>query len=106
MLGILFDNAMEALKNSHIKVISFEICELENGYEFSVRNPFPYVPYDEIIEWFKIDRSEKGSGRGIGLYHLKCLCEEWHSEIESRNVEIEQDNWIAFILKVKKADNA
>lgn len=87
-------------------MISFEVCELENGYEFSVRNPFPYVPYDEITEWFKLDRSEKGSGRGIGLYHLKCLCEEWHSAIECRNVEIEQDNWIAFILKVKKADDA
>lgn len=106
MLGILFDNAMEALKNSHKKVICFEVCELENGYELSVRNPFPYVPYDEITEWFKLDRSEKGSGRGIGLYHLKCLCDEWHSAIECRNVEIEQDNWIAFILKVKKADNA
>lgn len=106
MLGILFDNAMEALKNSHKKVIYFEICELENGYEFSVRNPFPYVSYDEIIEWFKLDRSEKGSGRGIGLYHLKCLCEEWDSDIECRNVEIEQDNWIAFTLNIKKTDHA
>lgn len=106
MLGILFDNAVEALKNTHKKVISFETCESQNEYEFSIRNPFPYVSYDEITEWFKLDKSEKGSGRGIGLYHLKCLCEEWHCDLECRNVEIEQDNWIAFVLKVKKADNA
>ena len=106
MLGILFDNAVEALKNTHKKVISFENCESQNEYEFSIRNPFPYVSYDEITEWFKLDKSEKGSGRGIGLYHLKCLCEEWHCDLECRNVEIEQDNWIAFVLKVKKADNA
>lgn len=82
MLGILFDNAMEALENSHKKVISFEACESQNEYEFSIRNPFPYVSYDEITEWFKLDKSEKGSGRGIGLYHLKCLCEEWHSDMQ------------------------
>lgn len=103
MLGILFDNAVEALKNTHKKVISFEACESQNEYEFSIKNPFPYVSYDEITEWFKLDKSEKGSGRGIGLYHLKCLCEEWHCDLECRNVEIEQDNWIAFILKVKKS---
>ena len=105
MLGILFDNAMEALKFSTEKDISFEASESKNEYIFSIRNPYHYVAYDEITEWFQLGNSEKGSGRGLGLYHLKCLCEEWHCDIECRNTEIEQKNWIVFALKIKKADS-
>lgn len=105
MLGILFDNAVEALKNSSEKVIIFEICEIENEYEFSIKNSYSYVPYDDIIEWFQLEKSEKGSGRGLGLYHLKCLCEEWNCDIGCKNVEINQKNWIVFTLKIGKADN-
>ncbi len=105
MLGILFNNAVEALKNSAERVISMEFCEADDGYEFSIRNPFPYVSYDEILGWFEPDKSEKGSGRGLGLYHLKCLCEEWKCDISFRNIEIEWNNWIEFTLKLSKADN-
>ena len=102
MLGILLNNAMEALKNSSKKVIFFEVCEVGECYEFSVKNPFTYVPYDEILEWFQLEKSEKGKGRGLGLYHLKCLCEEWKCDIGCRNIEMEQKNWIEFTLKIKK----
>lgn len=105
MLGILLDNAMEALKLSTEREIFFEALESKSEYIFSIRNPYHYVAYDEITEWFQLGRSEKGSGRGLGLYHLKCLCEEWHCDIECRNIEIEQTNWIVFSIKIKKADS-
>lgn len=105
MLGILLDNTMEALKFSAEKEIFFETTESKNEYIFSIRNPYHYVTYDEITEWFQLGKSEKGSGRGLGLYHLKCLCEEWHCDIECRNTEIERRNWIVFVLKIKKADS-
>lgn len=105
MLGILFDNAVESLRISGEKIISFEVCETDDGYEFYIKNPFPYVPYNEISEWFKLGKSGKGSGRGLGLYHLKCLCEEWKCDIGCRNTEIEQSNWIVFNLKIGKVDN-
>lgn len=102
MLGILFDNAVDALRFLAKKEIFLEISESSSEYEFSIRNPYHYVRYDEISEWFELGKSEKGSGRGLGLYHLKCLCEEWHSDIQCRNIEIEQNNWILFTLKIKK----
>ena len=105
MLGILFDNAVESLKNSGKKIISFEVCEKDDRYEFCVKNPFPYVPYDEISEWFRLGKSGKGDDRGLGLYHLKCLCEEWNCDVGCRNIETEQCNWIVFTLKTDKADN-
>lgn len=105
MLGILFDNAVEALKNSTEKRIIFEALELDDGYEFSIKNPSRYVSYEEISEWFELGKSEKGSGRGLGLYHLKCLCDEWKCDVGCRNMEINQGNWIVFTLKIGKADN-
>ncbi len=104
MLGILLDNAVEAIKTSNEKVIYFEVCTLEDGYKFSVRNPFPYVSFNEISGWFKYEVSNKDNGRGLGLYHLKCLCEEWKCSLECRNMEIEKNNWIVFVLKFRDAN--
>lgn len=105
MLGILFDNAVEAQKESTEKMIIFEVGELKEEYEFSIKNPYHYVSFDEISDWFQLERSEKGNGRGLGLYHLKCLCEELKCDIACRNMEMEQNNWIVFTLRIRKADN-
>ncbi|MCM1124048.1 MAG: GHKL domain-containing protein [Eubacterium sp.] len=102
MLGILFDNAIEALKNADEKEIFFEVCETDEKYEFLLGNPFRYVSYDEIEEWFRYEKSGKGSGRGLGLYHLKCLCTEWNCDIGCRNREIRKANWIVFSLGIDK----
>lgn len=104
MLGILFDNAVEAVKDKQdtISRIHFEIREVGTGYEYEVRNPFPYVPYNEIEEWFVLGQSTKSIERGVGLYHLKYLCEELKCDLICRNIMVEKDNWISFVLKVKK----
>jgi len=105
MLGILLDNAMEAQEDVLEKVISFEAYEHEESYEFVIRNPFRYVSYSEIEEWFQMGISEKGSERGFGLYHLRCLGNELKCDIGCRNVEQDQRNWIEFALGIRKADN-
>lgn len=105
MLGILFDNAMEALNGMSRKEIFFAVCEADDKYEFLIRNPFPYVPYDDIGEWFGYEKSGKGNGRGLGLYHLKCLCEEWNCDVGCRNMEINEENWIVFYVRIGKADS-
>ncbi len=104
MLGILFDNAVEAVKDKQdtISRIHFEIREAGTGYEYEVRNPFPYVPYNEIEKWFVLGQSTKSIERGVGLYHLKYLCEELKCDLICRNIMVEKDNWISFVLKVKK----
>lgn len=102
MLGILLDNAVEALKGSNDKQIVFEILESEKEYQFVLKNPYKYIPYEEILRWFQLETSGKGIGRGLGLYHLKCLCEEWKCDIECKNIELNERNWITFILKIRK----
>lgn len=104
MLGILLDNAMEAVKGMAGKEIFFASCETNEKCEFLVRNPFPYVPYEDMEKWFHYETSGKGDGRGLGLYHLKCLCKEWNCDIGCRNMELDKENWIVFTLNIGKVE--
>ena len=97
MLGILLNNATEALADSGFpQVIHIEIIENENGYKHIVRNPYHYVTCSEIESWFEFEKSSKGEGRGVGLYHLRCLCQEWNCYVGCNAVEIDNVNWIEF----------
>lgn len=105
ILGILLDNAAEAMQSAEEKDISFEARETEDSYEFLVGNPFPYVSMNEILKWFQLNQTNKGEGRGLGLYHVKCICEELNCEIECGNKTMDEENWIVFTLRVGKTDN-
>lgn len=49
MLGILIDNAIEAVIINNDKVILFEIHKINNAYEFVIRNPNTYVDNEAIL---------------------------------------------------------
>mgnify|MGYP001625215169 CR=1 FL=1 len=104
MLGILLDNAAEAIKGigEAPGKIHLEIRETQEAFTYEVRNPFPYVPYSELEGWFALGKSNKGSERGVGLYHLKYLCGKLGCDLICRNIEMEEENWISFLLKVNK----
>ena len=102
MLGILLDNAAEALKDAEDKRVRFLVEESKEAYQFTVCNPYRYVSYAEIESWFQMGVSEKGAERGIGLYHLKELCVEWKCRITCQNIDSDEKNWIKFILEIDK----
>ena len=103
MLGILLDNAVEALTGSDLlQVIQLEICENEGAYKYFVRNPYYYVNCDEMDSWFEFEKSSKGTGRGMGLFHLRCLCREWNCYVGCNNVDINDENWIEFIIETDR----
>lgn len=104
MLGILLDNAVEAVKYDDNKTIVFVVDISDNNYLFSVRNKSENIPYSEITSWFQEGVSSKGKNRGLGLYHVKKMCQELSCSICCRNVEYEQENWIEFCLEIDKAD--
>ena len=105
VVGILIDNAVEAAKDREDKKIYIEAGEDEKACYFTIRNLYPHVSYSEIEQWFRMDYSSKGSGRGIGLFHVKSLCEEWNSKVVCENVRIEDKNWIQFTVVLNKTDN-
>ncbi len=102
MLGILLDNAREAAKGYDEKCMALEISEMDEEYCFTVRNRFSYVSYADMTEWFQYGKSGKGKDRGLGLYHLKCMCEEYECKLACRNEEDQEGNWIVFSLHIRK----
>lgn len=103
VLGVLLDNAAEAYGDAGQGKILFSVAAGEDSYYFKICNQFTYVPYAEIEQWFELGGSTKGEGRGLGLHHVKTLCDEWEMSIRCENTEIEQKNWIMFTLVVKSA---
>uniref|UniRef100_UPI004055F268 sensor histidine kinase n=1 Tax=Agathobacter sp. TaxID=2021311 RepID=UPI004055F268 len=105
VIGILIDNAVEAVKMMEERKIYIEASEDETACYFTIRNIYKYVPYSEIGQWFQMGNSSKGRGRGIGLFHVKSLCEEWKCDIICENISIEGKNWIQFTIVMNKTDN-
>ena len=106
MLGILLDNAMEALKDYDDKRIYLQISTMENEYEFLIRNRYEYVCFSDIKRWFALGDSPKGEDRGLGLPHLKYLCNKLGCSIVCQSIKIDEEYWIQFTLNVNKAENA
>lgn len=107
MLGILLDNAVEAVKKTTPEQCVFVSIDGAGAREeccVTVANKHPYVPYDEIERWFELGQSTKGKQRGIGLYHLRTLCSEWNCDIAYRNREEDGENRIEFILRIPKKE--
>ena len=106
MVGILVNNAIEASENTEDKKIYVEICGDEMEAYFTIRNKNRYVSYSEIERWFQSGISSKKGERGVGLFHLKKLCEEWKVNILFKNVIVEDKNWIQFTIVIdKRMDN-
>jgi len=66
LMGIFFDNAIEATKNASKKLISFEIYSNESGINIIISNT--YDGSLEIEKLWEKGYSTKGMNRGKGLY--------------------------------------
>lgn len=76
LVGNLLKNAVEAVKTQQVeKQIHLSCTENENEFCLGVRNRSEKIPLDEIGRFFEKGYSSKGSGRGLGLYNVKEICE-------------------------------
>lgn len=70
-IGILFDNALEAVKNTPEKIIEINFCEDVQKIYFVIKNTFSNVM--DLEETGKKNFTTKKTGHGIGLNYLKNL---------------------------------
>lgn len=102
ILGDLMNNAVEALladeerKKMHVSVIENDCLYIE------VRNESAYIPYKEIGNFFVKNYTQKGENRGLGLYNVKQICDEYGLDISCDNVDIDESNWITFVIRKEK----
>ena len=103
LVGNLLKNAVEAVKTQQVeKQIHLSCTENENEFCLGVRNRSEKIPLDEIGRLFEKGYSSKGSGRGLGLYNVKEICEKYGVDIVCDNTEIDDKNWFLIELHIKK----
>ncbi len=100
----LLTNASEALLLPACisEPICIQIDETEDMITLEVKNIGPPLSMEYIGEYFKKGYSRKGSGRGLGLYNVKKIAEQYDAGIVCRNKMVNQRNWISFQIKIQK----
>lgn len=106
ILGNLIGNAVDFLVLSKVYNNLFvRIVENEEDFTIEVRNESNYFNYTEIELFFVKGYSKKGKNRGMGLFHVKNICDEYKLDLSCRNIEIEGKNWIEFTILGKKRNH-
>lgn len=107
MIGILFDNAMEALvelkpESPKIRMNIF----LEEQLEIIIANVSDYFDYSLIQRFFERHYSSKGVGRGIGLNKLKRMVKDKGGTLFIANEMMEGVNYLKFsiVLPIEEKD--
>jgi len=100
VLGNLIKNAVEAMQSSDVyKALYISVTEIDGILEIEVRNKSEFVEYSEIETFFKKGFSKKGRNRGLGLYNVKMICNEYSLDILCENKKIDDENWLSFTIR-------
>lgn len=98
IIGILFDNAVEALEYSSNKKIVFKLIEIENGIMLEVANVSQIYSNHEIEDFCTYGFSTKGRDRGIGLARVKAIINRVDATFLVQNKLYDEENYISFII--------
>lgn len=103
ILGNLIKNAVEAIGEVYEdKALHINVLEVNGEFGIEVRNKGAFIDYGEIEILFKKGFSKKGKGRGLGLYNVKNICNEYSLNILCENKLINEENWVSFTINNKK----
>ena len=94
MLGILLDNAIEAMNNSEEKKMIIELRIDNQKLVFSVQNSCKNVTSSDFRVFFKNGYSTKGVNRGIGLAKLKNMVEQNGGDVHISSEELGHESMI------------
>lgn len=100
----LLNNACEALilPTGIPQPVYLQLEETEDNIFLEIRNIGKPLSPNFISECFKKGYSKKGSGRGLGLYNVKNITDQYGADIQFRNIIINHHNWISFTITIPK----
>ena len=96
IIGILFDNAVEALENLDDKQIEVKLMQIDNRFLVSVANRSDRKTNSEIEKFFEYGYSTKGDGHGVGLHRANSLLKKYKAYIQVENINKCGDNFLSF----------
>lgn len=99
ILGDLINNAVEELRETKFGDKLYVCVEESNLFMIEIRNESPYIEHNRIEQFFTKGYSKKGENRGLGLYNVKQICNEYEFHVECENVDIEGINWLSFKIE-------
>lgn len=104
MIGILVDNALEALADLPVseRKIYLALTEDEEGITLTVANVSKHYDEDMTVHFFEFGYSSKGKDRGIGLTKLKRIVDKWNGTITVSNELHSGINYLSFEIMIPK----
>lgn len=92
VIGILWDNAMEAVDHLSEKRIGLIIADNDNVLKIETKNETCLTNISEVMKFFKKNYSTKGEGRGIGLNKIKKYSSMYKWDILADLETVEEKN--------------
>lgn len=104
MIGILVDNAVDALIDTPVseRKIYLVLTENEDGILLTVANVSEHYDEDITEHFFETGYSSKGKDRGIGLPKLKRMVDKWNGTITVSNEPHSGINYLSFEINIPK----
>lgn len=96
VIGILFDNAVEALEEQANKKMEVKLLKEDKRFIISIANISEWKTNSEIEKFFKYGYSTKGMEHGIGLYRVSVLLKKYKASIQVENVKKKNENYLYF----------
>lgn len=99
IVGNLFGNAIDAVKDLEQKVIRFKVYKDDGYHIFTLENTSSNIQQEDMIAFFRKGYSQKGKNRGFGLYSVKKMSKQFGYVIEFGTRNEENINWLYFSIK-------
>ncbi|EOS51849.1 hypothetical protein C809_00604 [Lachnospiraceae bacterium MD335] len=96
IIGILFDNAVEALEEQGDKEMEVSLLRSDNTFTVSIANISSWKTNSEIEKFFEYGYSTKGKEHGIGLYRVNMLMKKYKACIQVENITKNDSNYLCF----------
>lgn len=96
IIGILFDNAVEALEYLDDREIEVKLLQNDNEFVVSIANRSGRKTNSEIEKFFEYGYSTKGSGHGVGLHRANMLLKKYKACIQVENISKYDKNYLCF----------
>lgn len=100
LIGILFDNAVEALEEKECRQIILKLqMDTKKSFSLEVANISPVYSNSEIEKFCSYGYSTKGEKRGVGLSRTKAIAQKYNAIYHIQNCIYDSNNYLSFKLK-------